>query len=250
MSNLDLLLIIAGGYLLIVTIWQIWITPWLRRQVADDAGIGACTILLGWYARLVHRISISGQQHLKGLEGPLIVACNHSSPIDPLLVQAGFPKFIQWMMAMDQMPPDSQMIWRFTRVIPTDRRRPSARSAIKAIRGLRSGRIIGIFPEGQIAVPPERIMPFHQGVGELASRTGSPVLLVHISGTSGSMSIAGAFLRRSRTHIHFLGVMSWPEKSDPALITADLQQRLMESTGWPAAPESPPLPDETDPFLP
>ena len=93
-------------------------------------------------------------------------------------------------------------------------------------------------------------MPFHQGVGELASRTGAPVLLVHISGTSGSMSIAGAFLRRSRTRIHFLGVMSWPGKSDPARITADLQQRLIESSGWPAAPESHPLPDETDPFLP
>lgn len=250
MSNPDTLLIIAGGYLLTASVWQIWMTPWLRRRLAGDAGIGVCSILLDWYTRLFHRLTISGKQHLQGLNGPLIVACNHSSPIDPLLIQAGFPKFIQWMMAIDQMPPDTQMIWRFTRVIPTDRRRPNARSAIQAIRSLRSGGIVGIFPEGRIAVPAERVMPFHQGVGALASRTGAPVLLVHISGTSDSMSIAGALLRRSRTRIDYMGVMSWPDKCDPAKITEDLRTRLIEGSDWPATDETPPLPAETDPFLP
>ncbi len=250
MSILDILLVSAGSYLLAAAIWQIWITPRLRRKLAGDAGIGFCSIILRWYCRLLHRIQISGEEHLSGLKGPLIVACNHSSPIDPLLIQAAFPRFIEWMMATDQMPPDTQMIWRFTRVIPTERRNPTARAAIKAIRSLRSGEIVGIFPEGRIAVPPEQIMPFHQGIGELASRTEAPVLLAHITGTSDSMSIAGAILRRSRTRIQFIDVMSWPRKSDPARITEDLQTRLQEASGWPVASESPPLPDDPDPFLP
>lgn len=250
MSTLDILLVTAGSYLLAAALWQIWVTPWLRRKLAGDAGIGFCSILLHWYCRLFHRITISGKEHLTGLEGPLIVACNHSSPIDPLLIQAAFPRFIEWMMAIDQMPPDTQMIWRFTRVIPTDRRNPTARAAIKAIRSLRSGEIVGIFPEGRIAVPPNRIMPFHQGIGELASRTEAPVLLVHISGTSDAMSIAGAILRRSRTRIRFIEVMSWPRKSDPGKITEDLHARLIEASGWPRSSDPPPLPEEPDPFLP
>ena len=146
MSIPDILLVSAGSYLLMAAFWQIWITPLLRRRLAGDAGIGFCSILLHWYCRMVHRISVSGEEHLSGLEGPLIVACNHSSPIDPLLIQTAFPRFIKWMMAIDQMPPDTQMIWRFTRVIPTDRRNPSARAAIRAIRSLRSGDVVGIFP--------------------------------------------------------------------------------------------------------
>ena len=224
-------------------------TPWLRRRLAGDAGIGVCSILLDWYTRLFHRLTISGKQHLQGLNGPLIVACNHSSPIDPLLIQAGFPKFIQWMMAIDQMPPDTQMIWRFTRIIPTDRRRPNARSAIQAIRSLRS--------DGSSAFSPKVESPYRQNTSchsirawALASRTGAPVLLVHISGTSDSMSIAGALLRRSRTRIDYMGVMSWPDKCDPAKITEDLRTRLIEGSDWPATDETPPLPAETDPFLP
>ncbi len=250
MSTASTLLTILGSYLLAAALWQLWITPWLRRKLAGDASLGGCSILLHWYSRIFHRLTIRGKEHLNDLHGPLIVVCNHSSPIDPLLIQAAFPKFIIWMMAMDQMPPDTQMVWKFTRVIPTDRRNPSARSAIKAIRSLRSNQIVGIFPEGRLAVPREQVMPFQDGVGELASRTGAAVLLTHISGTSGSTSIAGAILRRSRTQIQFIDVLSWPDKTDPARITAELRARLLEASNWPAAMESPPLSEEPDLFLP
>ena len=73
--------------------------------------------------RLFHRLTISGKQHLR-LNGPLIVALNHSSPIDPAH-PGRFPE-IHPVDDGDRSDAllDTQMIWRFTRIIPTDRRRP------------------------------------------------------------------------------------------------------------------------------
>lgn len=248
-STPGILAIVLGAPLVLVALWQVLVTPRLRHGPGGDTGITFVWLLVRLYARAVHRLRVEGREHLAGLKGPLVVVCNHGSPLDPFLVQAATPFLIRWMMAKDQIPPDSAMLQRFSRVIPTDRHRPAASAAIAAIRLLRQGGVIGVFPEGRLARPPGRVLPFHEGVGELVARTGARVLLACLQDTPVTESIGAAFLRPSHARLRFLGVLTWPRGTEPATITATLRARIVDASGWPMVDDIQPLPPPKDPFL-
>ncbi|MEE2906778.1 MAG: lysophospholipid acyltransferase family protein [Planctomycetota bacterium] len=249
MSTPGILAIALGAPLALVALWQVFVTPRLRQGPAGDTGVTFVWILLRFYARVVHRLRVEGREHLVDLKGPLVVVCNHSSPLDPFLVQSATSIFIRWMMATDQMPPDSAMLWQFSRVIPTERHQPAPRAAITAIRLLRQGGVVGVFPEGRLARPAGRVLPFHDGVGELVARTNARVLLACVQGTPVTDSIGAAFLRPSHTRLRFLGVLSWPEGTEPTAITTSLRDRIVEASGWLPVEEVQPLSPPGDPFL-
>ena len=239
----------AGGALAFVTLWQIFLTRRLRRGTEADPSVAFALVVLRLYARVFHRLTVEGREHLKNLEGPLVVVCNHGSPLDPFLVQVALPRIARWMMAADMMPPDSDMLWRFARVIAIDRYRNSPVAFMTAMRTLRAGHVVGIFPEGRIGLPTDRILPFQEGVGELVVRGKARVLLASITGTSDTDEILPAFLIPSRAKLTFIDVLEWPRGTDPALITEDLRKKLIKQTGYEAVDVLPDLPDPIDPFL-
>lgn len=243
------LAVALGASLALVALWQVFVTPRLRLGPAEDTGLNFVWILLRLYARVVHRLRVEGREHLVDLKGPLLVVCNHSSPLDPFLVQSATPLFIRWMMATDQMPPDSAMLWQFSGVIPTERHHPTPTAAITAIRLLRKGSVVGVFPEGRLERPTGRILPFHNGVGELVARTNARVLLACVQDTPVTDSIGAAFLRPSHARLRFLGVLSWPKGTKPATITKSLRNRIIEASGWPVVDDVQPLSPPGDPFL-
>lgn len=249
MNTASILAIAVGGTLALVALWQVFLTPRLRRGPGGDAGLSLVLVLLRLYAKAVHRLRVEGQEHLEDLDGPLVVVCNHGSPLDPFLIQIAMPRLIRWMMASDQMPADSAMLWEFSRVIPTERFRKSPLAIITAIRELRRGGVVGVFPEGRIGQPTERILPFHEGVGELVARTRARVLLACLQGTPDTDEIGASFFRPSHSNLRFLDVLSWPEGVEPTTITHELRTRIIEATGYQTVDEMDPLPPPVDPFL-
>ncbi|MCH2132529.1 MAG: 1-acyl-sn-glycerol-3-phosphate acyltransferase [Phycisphaerales bacterium] len=249
MTTLGVVALAVGIPLFLVAFWQLWITPRLRRGPSGDAVVTFATLLTRWYVRLVHRVHYDGLDVLPSEPGPLIVVANHGSALDPFLIQSGCPFFIHWMMARDQMAPGLEDIWRATRVIPTDRLKGDPSAARAALRLLKAGKVVGIFPEGQFSRPHDQLLPFHDGVGTLVSRTRARVLLACVDGTPETTHVAGAFFRPSRSRVRFLDVLTFPAGTEPSTITATLRDRLLAETGWTDCPSADPLPRPPGPFL-
>ncbi|MFB3138630.1 MAG: lysophospholipid acyltransferase family protein [Phycisphaerales bacterium] len=205
------------------------------------------------YCRSMHRATYLGLQHVPDTNRPggLIVVGNHTGPVDPMLIQAACRFDIRWMMAADQMTPHLDWFWRRQRMIPVARDGTDTAPAREAIRHVRGGGVIGIFPEGGIVRPTGEIRPFYNGVGLIIARTKAPVLLLWVCGTPQATELLPALRSRSHARVQFIDRMEFAGQRDAAQITRQLRQRLTEASGWPLS-DQPVIPPQatTDPFAP
>ncbi len=243
--------------LLLVAAWTaiVLIVRWMAARWLSEGPAGDAVHFLTWqalrgYSRLMHRTTYSGLEHVPQTNAPggLVVVSNHTGPVDPLIIQAACHFKIRWMMAADFMIPQLAPFWRWLRLIPVDRNGRDSGPARAAIRHVRGGGVIGIFPEGAIA-PRGEVRPFHQGAGLIIARTKAPVLLVWVSGTPASPEMFTALSTRSRARVHFVDHLDFGDQRDAAAITAELRRRIIDASRWPANDE--PLPPgirTPDPF--
>jgi 1-acyl-sn-glycerol-3-phosphate acyltransferase len=165
--------------------------------------------------------------------GPLIVVSNHTGPVDSVLLQSACRFNIRWMMATDTMFPALDWLWSWRQMIAVDRDGKDLAAAREAIRHVKSGGVIGLFPEGRIITPPERVWPFADGVGLIVSRTNAPVLLVWISGTPPTVHALPSMFGFSHARVHFLELIQFPKDAKAAEITRTLREKIAKASGWP-----------------
>ncbi|HYN69675.1 MAG TPA: (d)CMP kinase [Candidatus Eisenbacteria bacterium] len=136
-------------------------------------------------ARAIVRIRVEGDLASIPRRGPLIVAANHASSADPVLIGAfliqtlGRP--LNWLGKRElvEMP----LIGWFMRRVPihpVDRATADLEAFRVAMRILESGNILAVFPEGTRSED-GRLQAAKDGVALLALRSGAPVLPVAVS---------------------------------------------------------------------
>lgn len=195
------------------------------------------------YLNRLHRIRIEGfdepeiREVLAG--GPLLVVANHTCGLDPMLLQMPIPRRIRWMMWTGQMGIGLGWFWRHLAVLPVAQDGRDLTSVRTALRALRDGEAIGIFPEGGIERPPGVLQPFEPGLGVLASRSQAPVLLCLIEGTP-APRVFGSFVVPSRSVVRAIGVFRASPEDSAEAFRGRLAEALRTSSGWPVA-------DATDP---
>lgn len=202
----------------------------LRNPRGDVAG-GLVWLAARVYARLVHRLSVRGAQNVPASDaGPLVIVSTHGAGIDPVLIQAVCRFRITFMMAADMMLPVFMPLWEWVDVIPVDREGGDTRAAREAIRRLKHGEVVAIFPEGRIVRERGVIYPFLPGVGLIIRRSASPVLPVVIEGTPRTASAWGSLWRTSRSTITFLPLADYADsRLDAEQIAADLRERMQRA---------------------
>lgn len=153
-------------------------------------------------ARVWHRTVVLKRYPLPET-GPAILVCNHTSGLDPLLIQSVTRRVVVWMMAKEYYNIKA-LTWVFRRIeaIPVDRFSRDTASVRAALRHLKDGRILGVFPEGRIE-PTRELMPFQTGVAMLALRTGAPVYPAFLDGTQRNKTMLGGFIWPNNTRLSF-----------------------------------------------
>lgn len=167
--------------------------------------------------RLVHRAARLAARALFGLKthgrppepgsGPLIVAANHLSDLDPLVLAAAVPPAalgrLWWGGDAGRVFGNraGRLLARAARVFPVDDRAPDA-SLERAAETLRRGRVLVWFPE-EWRSPDGRLQPFRAGIGALVDRTGADVLPVAIAGTFEAMPRTARLPRPGRVTVTF-----------------------------------------------
>jgi len=187
-----------------------WGRPWINRLD------GINRLFCRRYHRLRH-----GQLALPA-SGAAIVACNHISGLDPLLLLAAARRPLRFLIAREWY--DLWFLsWLFRAVgcIPVERKR-NPRAAYRAAReALERGEVVAIFPHGRIALDGDH-PPLKRGVLVLARLSGAPVVPVRLEGIRGRGRVLPAVWSRSRARL----------RSFPALYySADEPDRLQERLG-------------------
>ncbi len=187
-----------------------WGRPWINRL----DGINRL------FCRRYHRMR-HGHLALPA-SGAAIVASNHVSGLDPLLLLAAARRPLRFLIAREWY--DLFFLrWLFRAVgcIPVERTR-NPQAAYRAAReALARGEVVAIFPHGRIALDGDH-PPLKRGVLVLARLSGAPVVPVRLEGIGGHGRVLSAVWTRSRARLHAFPALHY---------SADEPDRLLERLG-------------------
>jgi 1-acyl-sn-glycerol-3-phosphate acyltransferase len=152
--------------------------------------------------RIVYRLRADNLPAFRG-DRPVILAPNHTSFLDPIILQAAVPRRITYLMT-ETYYRMALIRWWFRRMgciaIPV---RGSQLAAIRlGIEALRTRGMVTIFPEGSRS-PDGKLGKGYPGVATLARKTGALVVPVAISGTFEALPKGARFLRPARLRVRF-----------------------------------------------
>ncbi len=139
-------------------------------------------VLVRGLARLYFRLEVVGAERVP-LEGPLIVAPNHMSLLDPPLIGCACPRELRYLAKAELF-----RYGLFTKLIqrlgayPVERGTADVGAIKTALQVLAEGRALIIFIEGTRG-DGTRLLPPTAGVTLLARQSGAPVLPTAIVGT-------------------------------------------------------------------
>lgn len=134
--------------------------------------------------RVLFTVEYHGLQHIPE-SGAVILAGNHPSYLDPVLVMLPVKRQIRFMAwdALFKVPLLGQII-RAAGAFPVDIRKGKGEAAFReALRVLNGGDALGIFPEGQRSEQ-AAMGELRTGVARLAVDTGAPIVPITIGGAT------------------------------------------------------------------
>ncbi|MFP4055814.1 MAG: lysophospholipid acyltransferase family protein [Candidatus Brocadiia bacterium] len=175
-------------------------------RALHDAALAAflhnASLLVRLGLRLACQARVAGRDRVPR-RGGLLVAANHASFADPVILQAHIPRHLTYLMTDKYyFIPGLHAFARFYRVLCLRARGPNKAALRAAVRILEAGGAAGIFPEGAIS----RDGVVHDalpGIGLLAQRAGVPVLPVGLAGTERLMPPDTWRLHRARVALYF-----------------------------------------------
>lgn len=158
-----------------------------------------------WLNRLdgLNRIFCRRYHRLKGdiislpVSGGTLLAANHISGLDPLLMAASCSRPVRFMVATEEYNRWwLGWLFRIAGCIPVDRAGQPEKAFQTALRALDMGDVIGVFPQGKIQAAGEGPIPLKRGVIALAHLAKVPIIPLRITGVVGvGHTILAVFLR-------------------------------------------------------
>ena len=164
--------------------------------------------------------------------GPVILACNHVGVIDGPLLAIFAPRPVHALTKQEMFKGFMNRFLLSSGQIPLDRFHPDPLAVKRCLRVLRSGHVVGIFPEGSRGSG--EFDRFHTGAAYLAMVTGAPIVPVVQFGTrepgagSSSVPAKGAVVDMVFGDPIQLPKAPWPRrKRDVAARSVELRRHLV-----------------------
>ena len=154
------------------------------RDGRDSGVVRVLWRLNAFYCTFWHRLEVMDVDPLPA-RGPAILISNHTCCIDHMLIQAGTRRLLGFLIAKELY--DYWLFRPFCEVggcIPVRRDGKDVAATRAALRTLKEGRVVPIFPEGKILPTSGRELgEAKPGVAFIALRAGVPVFPAYICGT-------------------------------------------------------------------
>jgi len=139
-------------------------------------------------------------------KGGVIIAANHASYLDPPILCAALERKATYMAMKElfDVPLIGSLVPSYC--IPVDREKTRPTTIKEAVRRLRNGEVIVIFPEGGINIA-DRFLIAKRGIGLIASMSGAPVVPALIAGTQRALPVGAKLPRLSKIEVFFGGAL-------------------------------------------
>ncbi|MEG0256669.1 MAG: lysophospholipid acyltransferase family protein [Christensenella sp.] len=126
-------------------------------------------------------VKVINKQNLR-INGGCVVICNHASNWDPIILGHSVKKRHVCYMAKEELFHNKiiNTILRHLHAIPVARGKSDLKAVKTGLSALKSGKVLGIFPEGTRSETGE-LLPFEHGAALMAMRADVPVVIVYIS---------------------------------------------------------------------
>ena len=216
-----------------------WPVTWVRF-LAHYLLMRPAIVLLGWP-------QIEGREHLRGVEGPVLVVSNHVSDVDAGFILTALPGRFrnrvavatggEALEALRTPPADRGFFLRiYDRVqwvlgvsllnlFPLPREAGFRRSFAYAGEAVDRGYSVLVFPEGQ-HTKNGKMLPFRAGIGLLAANLGIPVLPMRIDGLFELKAAGKSFAPPWTIRVRTGAPMRFLPESAPEQIAAELQKAV------------------------
>ncbi len=220
---------------------QRWPVTWIRL-VADYLLLLPAVFVLGWPR-------IEGRENLRGVQGPVLVICNHIGDVDGGLVKAALPARLRHRLAIAtggepleilRTPPAARnpLLRFYDRVkwtlgvsllnlFPLPREAGFRESFAFAGETVDRGYSVLLFPEGR-HTEDGTMRPFRAGIGLLANSLRIPVVPMRIDGLFELKRAGKKFARPLAIGIKIGVPVQFKQESDPRWIARELQKKVEE----------------------
>jgi 1-acyl-sn-glycerol-3-phosphate acyltransferase len=190
-------------------------------------------IFLGPLLRALFRPKPVGLENVPS-EGPAIIAANHVSPLDTVLLPLVVPHRQVVFLGKAEYFQSWKTRWFFqgTGVIPIQRGGSESATALQgAIEALKEGKLVGIFPEGTRS-PDGRMYRGRTGVARMALASRMPVIPAALIGTFDAMPANAKVPKPHRVEVRFGAPLRFDDYSETEVdreVLRSLTDRIMEA---------------------
>jgi len=160
---------------------------------------------LGWMSfgaafRTLFGLKITGQENLI-TEGPVLVASNHQSFLDPPLIGNLYQTEMVFLARKTLFVGFFKWLYPQWNAIPVDQDRPDMSSLKTIIRKLKEGHRVLVFPEGARTLDGD-IGEAAPGIGLIAAKSGAVIQPVRISGARDALPRGSGRIRFARITVN------------------------------------------------
>jgi 1-acyl-sn-glycerol-3-phosphate acyltransferase len=152
------------------------------HSISNRAAATFMKLLFGYSSR----VFVVGRENAERAGG-FLLASNHISHFDPLIISSVMRRKIDWMAMAEFFP--MPIVGSFLRAVdafPAERDRADRKTILTAIERLKNRRVVGVFPEGGIRDGTRSLLegaPLRAGAATLAHIAGVPIVPCVILGT-------------------------------------------------------------------
>ena len=159
---------------------------------------------LGWMSfgaafRTVFGLRIIGMENLI-TEGPVLVASNHESFLDPPLIGNLYKTEMVFLARKTLFRGIAKWVYRQWNAIPVDQDRPDMASLKTIIRKLKEGERVLVFPEGARTLD-GNLGEAAPGIGLIAAKSGAVIQPVRIRGAREALPRGSGRIRFARISV-------------------------------------------------
>ena len=170
--------------------------------------------LCRWIARTFFAFSVEGQGYVPE-SGPVILAPNHVSYLDPVVVGVAVPRRVHFM-AKKELFRNPLIGWflRALQAYPVTRERVDPSTLKRTLSLLAAGQAVLMFPEGTRG-DGRVLRPAKPGIGVVAARSGAVVIPVFHWGAERILPRGSRQVRRARVTVRFGPPLAFPADGRP-----------------------------------
>ncbi len=184
-------------------------TPWERVLYAPVYALARVLwrVEIEWSAELrgsVTESSRSARTRLLGdrMTGGAVLIANHRCSVDPFFVQLVGGRRVHWMVAGEYFKHFLfGPLLRAFQAIPTNRGGVDTASTKRAIALAKSGRFVGMFPEGRINRTESPLLTIRPGAAIVALRASVPLVPIWIEGAPAGWEVYSALFIPAKVRI-------------------------------------------------